>query len=423
MSVLYPTYLWGLLGVIVPILIHLWSKKQRATIKVGSIQFIKPTQTNRASSMYPNEWILLLLRSAIIGIVTLILSGLQLNQRLHSYEVAYFVEPSLKASIRIQNLIDASKSNVGLFSLEPGFPELISKRKTDTIPNQLFYWQLARELEHFPADSIVLLTRGYVKNIVGKRPSLSKNIKWIQAEGSSEILTKSITAVESKNQTTTYAIKSNDHHTQFLKRRSEGSQNKNNTQIDSLITSQASPILVRKELTVGLKVDDTFAFQKPFIKALLAVVSDHLDVAIKSEEVATSTIRKDRDLLIWMSEEEPPTTQATVLYYQPDIFAKKLLIKRNGKSYQVTQLLNVKNSVEQHLADELVVILGSSAIIKEKAKIFDQRKIAVNELETKHDFKATIHNQIQKSSMETYLYIVLLLLLIAERIFSKIRRQ
>ena len=40
MSFAHPLYLWTLLGLLVPIAIHLWSKKEAKTIKIGSVQLL-----------------------------------------------------------------------------------------------------------------------------------------------------------------------------------------------------------------------------------------------------------------------------------------------------------------------------------------------------------------------------------------------
>jgi hypothetical protein len=41
MAFLNPLYLWALLGLAIPVAIHLWSRKEGRTIKVGSIKFLK----------------------------------------------------------------------------------------------------------------------------------------------------------------------------------------------------------------------------------------------------------------------------------------------------------------------------------------------------------------------------------------------
>ena len=59
MTFLNPTYLWGLLGLAVPLAIHLWSKMEGKTIKIGSIQLLTEANPKQASSIHLNELFLL----------------------------------------------------------------------------------------------------------------------------------------------------------------------------------------------------------------------------------------------------------------------------------------------------------------------------------------------------------------------------
>ncbi|MEQ9166083.1 MAG: BatA domain-containing protein, partial [Fulvivirga sp.] len=55
------TYLFALLGFLIPIAIHLWNKKEAKVIKVGSIQFVPTQDSNQSKSIQLNEVFLLLL--------------------------------------------------------------------------------------------------------------------------------------------------------------------------------------------------------------------------------------------------------------------------------------------------------------------------------------------------------------------------
>ena len=49
MSFLNPTYLWALLGLLIPIAIHLWSKKEGKTVKIGSIELLRESDSKQTS--------------------------------------------------------------------------------------------------------------------------------------------------------------------------------------------------------------------------------------------------------------------------------------------------------------------------------------------------------------------------------------
>ena len=67
-------YLIGLLSVIVPITIHLWSKKTRKTIPFGTIRFLTEDDTQAIKSLIPTEWLLLFLRIMMLVVFVLIMS-------------------------------------------------------------------------------------------------------------------------------------------------------------------------------------------------------------------------------------------------------------------------------------------------------------------------------------------------------------
>ena len=74
MSFAHPSYLWALLGLLVPIAIHLWSKKEAKTIKIGSVQLLSESKSRQSSSIQLNEWWLLLLRIGIISLLVVLLA-------------------------------------------------------------------------------------------------------------------------------------------------------------------------------------------------------------------------------------------------------------------------------------------------------------------------------------------------------------
>ena len=51
MTIKNPTYLWALLGLLVPLAIHLWSRKSGKTVKVGSTQWLIASENTCLSSV------------------------------------------------------------------------------------------------------------------------------------------------------------------------------------------------------------------------------------------------------------------------------------------------------------------------------------------------------------------------------------
>ncbi|MEP0086438.1 MAG: BatA domain-containing protein, partial [Maribacter dokdonensis] len=81
MSFAHPSYLWALLGLLVPIAIHLWSKKEAKTIKIGSVQWLSESKSKQSSSIQLNEWWLLVLRMGIISLLVLLMAKPQWHSK------------------------------------------------------------------------------------------------------------------------------------------------------------------------------------------------------------------------------------------------------------------------------------------------------------------------------------------------------
>ena len=93
-------YLWALLGLAVPVAIHLWSKNEGKTIKVGSISLLKESETTQNNTLHLNEWILLLLRMLAVALLVFILAGPFAKAKTKRQDLVYLVEPGL---IKIQS--------------------------------------------------------------------------------------------------------------------------------------------------------------------------------------------------------------------------------------------------------------------------------------------------------------------------------
>ena len=59
MSFLYPYALWGLLGLSLPIIIHILSGREQSIVQFGSIRFLKPSESDAARSLGMSQYCLL----------------------------------------------------------------------------------------------------------------------------------------------------------------------------------------------------------------------------------------------------------------------------------------------------------------------------------------------------------------------------
>jgi hypothetical protein len=80
MSFLNSIALWGLLAISIPILIHLWNGKRGKTIAWAAMDFLTDAENRVSKGIKLENWLVLLLRILLIGLLVLILSQLFWNK-------------------------------------------------------------------------------------------------------------------------------------------------------------------------------------------------------------------------------------------------------------------------------------------------------------------------------------------------------
>ena len=73
-QLLNPIWLFGISGIIIPLLIHLWNVKKGKTLKIGSVSLLGESSRQNARSLRLLDLLLLLLRCLLIIIVSILLA-------------------------------------------------------------------------------------------------------------------------------------------------------------------------------------------------------------------------------------------------------------------------------------------------------------------------------------------------------------
>src|SRR5687767_2711962 len=111
MLFLNPIWLWGLTGILIPIGIHLLSRKEGRTIKIGSVRHLENTHTKQFKSLRLNEILLLVLRCLLITILVFLLSGLHIKGTKKKGLQWLLVEKGLEHEPEFSLLIDSLQRN------------------------------------------------------------------------------------------------------------------------------------------------------------------------------------------------------------------------------------------------------------------------------------------------------------------------
>lgn len=415
MVFLNPSFLWALLGLSIPLAIHLWSRKQGKTIKVGSIKYLQDSDSKRSRSIKLNELWLLLLRMLLITILVFIMSEPRWNYKTENTPITYLVEPSLLDSPKSIRLFDSLALKYEVRFLHSEFPVYDSKFSEAKHLETPYYWQLAREMQSLKTDSIVVFTNAFLTGVKGKRPEIDKNIYWVSLN-SDESKTNLVGTLKSENEVEIISAISDVEVFKFEK------------EIQNITPESRDSILEIEKDTLKVKMysEDKFKTESKYLKASFLAISKYLSHPIKIQNIKKEDSLKltSNNLLVWLSGDSVPKTEAKVLKFQKNIFSNSLIEAGDFKNeYVLTASLNSENSIEQHLGGQLIKLIDFYPELEKGSEIFDRR---VMNLELfKPNFKEGLksNSKQERKEFSNLLWLFFVLLLISERVLSRYRMQ
>ncbi|WP_299313803.1 BatA domain-containing protein [uncultured Aquimarina sp.] len=431
MFFLNPTYLWALLGLLVPIAIHLWSKKEGKTIKVGSTKLLNESDSKQSRSIQLNEFFLLLVRMLLVGILVFIIAGFQIKKKATNAPVTYIIEATLVQDERIQTIIDTIATGASLRLLESGFPEL-DEDQFDSNSRTPNYWQLAKEMETLQTDSIVVFTNAFIKGIKGSRPETHKNITWISLD-SEESSEKTIEIIKKEDSLQILSMSSNQDQLSFKKELiALADERLKFNEIDDSVMFRVNGKEERVPLTSGLPTkvvlfyEDSLATQKTYIEASLKAISKYLNKQIDIETVQNIEGMDYAvfDLVVWLSSGAAPNIPTKVLVYQPDKLADSIIEAGSSNTiFYLTEHLTTANSIDRNLSEELLKLFNFHQDIQTEINEYDKRTINISELQPITTTLVTNKKQLDFFDISKWLWLLLGALFIVERGVAKFRKQ
>ena len=448
MPFLNPTYLWALLGLLVPIAIHLWSKKEGKTIKIGSIKLLQSADSKQSSSIQINEYVLLALRLAVITILVVLIAGPQFKKKTTTVPLAYFIEPALVHQTRIGPLLDSLKATAPIYLLQEGFPEIDKyTEKTTTMPS---YWHLAQQLENMAADSIVLFTRGLLQGLKGKRPKTHKNITWIffgdapinqyveavQVNDSVQLLNLtsydqqlSFSKEELPLDDPNLILNASRDSIQVLKKNHSTLLGQGQHTIPMTIGTRKQeqlPLLKPDAIEIGMIVDDTLISQSKYIKAAFRALGTYLNrpIVIENIENTAEISSLSFDCLVWLSGQPMVKTTKSVLRYHHNPFATELIEKGASNTvFHLTAPLNSENSIDEHLVEQLLPLLDIHPGLETRIAPYDTRVSSKASLLPIYEKREKQQSKTTVKDLSIWLWSLLCILLVVERIVARYRKQ
>ncbi len=427
MTFLNPTYLWALLGVLVPIAIHLWSRRKVVTIKVGSTKLLQEAEPKRTSTVRPNELWLMALRILVITTVALILASPQIKKSVKNTEVMYVVESTLLDNPMVESLLKEIP-NVAIRVYAKNFPATEgydSTVSTDSVPK---YWHLAQDLKGLPADSIIVLVNGFISGVNGRRPATPSHINWmvLNTDNQSE---ERIEVIAKKDSFELLTLFSDADKLRFEKKRLPKNDSKvtyNSSKDSIFIESDKVKLTTEEPIAVLIVHTDTLAREQQYISAAFQAVSKFLERPIVLESTAKmDTVKLESyDLSIWLGIKPYRSTDMKRLIFKPDLLADQLIVEGiEPNEYFLTSYLNSENSTSEHLPEKLLWLLNLRPDFAEFVRPYDKRNLSSDELSPVIINEARTAQKGGLTAISTWLWISLLPLMIAERIIAKYRKQ
>jgi hypothetical protein len=190
-----PLWLLGLFALAVPIAIHLWSRRPRTVIRVGSLRHLGELPEARSWSTRLTDPLLLACRLAILTFTVLALAGPRLAlPPLGSIRRLVLIEPELlsDSALRSDPAVDSLIRSAGSARLlAPGLPDagaaLRVPRGADS-PDPLgpgnaphgALWTRLAEADRLvaPGGIIDVIARPRIINLGGRRPVLAARVRW-----------------------------------------------------------------------------------------------------------------------------------------------------------------------------------------------------------------------------------------------------
>lgn len=427
MTFLNPTYLWALLGILVPIVIHLWNRKKVQTIKVGSIKMLTDSEPKHTSSIRPNEWWLLFLRILMIILLVFILVEPIFKSKDNIEPLTYIIEPELLRLSSIEQLLDSIPLNAQRV-MEKGFPKVedyILPAVRRPVPK---YWQMAQEMDNLPTDSIIVFTNGLVSGIRGMRPTINQRINWIVMD-TGEDTTGLIEATVDKDSIDLLSITSDSKSLKYSTT-SIAMLNKEikiNDSKDSIrINGDWIPLKVIKPLKVLLVANDNLAKEVKYVRLAYKAVGKFLDrpIEINSVKKIDTLDLEAYATLVLLNKAKLENHPINTLIYRPDSLANQLVVQGDTKNtFFLTQPLNSENIITEHLPEKLLELLSLFEDLPGKGSNYDLRIMDSKEIQTLAFNIKKNKKYFKTNDITNWIWLLLVLFIIVERILANYRRQ
>ena len=195
-TLLIPTALLALLGLLVPVAIHLWNRRPGREVAVGSLRWLAAGANRRLRNLKPEQLGLLLLRAALLAVLAVAVAGPVWRTVLPSSRGVVLLSAEaaqLPALASLKPTIDSlRRKGYALRWLAAGFPRVPgaawragaaghpgSAANSVADNAKAFAWARVRQATAtFPGQPLVVVTSAALRNFEGSHAPLPAAVRW-----------------------------------------------------------------------------------------------------------------------------------------------------------------------------------------------------------------------------------------------------
>jgi len=126
MEALQPIFLWGLLGLSIPVLIHLWNGRRGKVLDWAAMNWLSGQESQSSRSVKLEQWLLLLVRMLLLILLVLLAVGLWFDflEKSESKLIVHLVEPRVGVAEEFRfELEQAIEHGESVYWLAEGLPD------------------------------------------------------------------------------------------------------------------------------------------------------------------------------------------------------------------------------------------------------------------------------------------------------------
>ncbi|CAN5454882.1 hypothetical protein BH09BAC3_BH09BAC3_15050 [soil metagenome] len=405
MQFLNPIFLWGLLGLFIPIGIHLLSRKEGKVIKLGSLRHLQETSTKQFKGIKLNELVLLSLRCLLIVIFCSLLSGLYWNSS--GTKKWILVEKGIESQNNV--LLDSLKDQgYELHWLSRGLPSLTLK-DTSGFTSEISYTQAIEDLNKRQVSEAIVFAKNNPTKFAGPRTSLPPGIRWISVASEPQ----DYTLFKLQFKTDSAVVRKG--HTDYAQ----------TAYADEKIGNASTKNEDLREINVALISDEHYQYDKKIMKVALEVIGAAFYYKLNVTEYTSVDQLKNDSLqwIIWLSDKAIPINSSKILALieRP---ANELLIQRSPNHWSITKRLTEETALNENLTLRLAeLIMPGKDSLQKIANRHDRTMIPDSIAWSNELLKADTSTTLLSTPFSPWLMAILFLLLVIERTIAYHRNQ